>query len=50
MRDTYIHMFGTAPKEFSSPFETNDHPELDVSDDLDEDGIKKSQIVLQWGV
>ena len=27
MKDSYIGMFGSAPKEFSSPLDKNDHPE-----------------------
>ena len=46
-------MFGTAPREFSSPLENNDHPELDTTEELDEVGIKKYQSLigsLQWAV
>ena len=53
MKDSYIRMFGTAPKEASSPLEGNDHPELDTSEELDEVGVKKYQSLigsLQWAV
>ena len=53
MKESYTRMFGTAPKEFSSPLENNDHPELDTTEELDEIGIKKYQSLigsLQWAV
>ena len=46
MKESYIRMFGIAPKKISSPLEANDHPELDTSDELDEDGIKKYQSLI----
>jgi hypothetical protein len=49
----YEKMFGQKPKEYSSPMVSGDHPELDTSDLLDEDGIKKYQSMigaLQWAV
>ena len=40
----YALMSGCKPKQmFSSPLEKNDHPELDTSDELDEEGIKTYQ-------
>lgn len=53
MKGSYVRMFGTAPKEVSSPLKGNDHPELDTSEELDENGIKKYQSLigsLQWAV
>ena len=53
MKETYEQMFGLAPKSFTSPLENNDHPELDTSEELDADGIKKYQSLigaLQWAV
>ena len=53
MMDSYQNMFGCQPKQYSSPLEKNDHPELDDSDELDEDGVKKYQSLigsLQWAV
>ena len=54
MVDGYRTMFGTAPKQnIQSPIEANDHPELDDSPLLDEDGIKKYQSLigaLQWTI
>jgi hypothetical protein len=44
-------MFGTKPKEYSSPMIEKDHPELDVTKELDENGIKQYQSLigaLQW--
>jgi hypothetical protein len=47
-------LFGYKPKtNVSSPLEKNDHPELDTSPLLDEDGINKYQSligVLQWAI
>ena len=53
MKESYTRMFGTAPKEVSSPLESNDHPELDASEELNEEGIKKYQSLissLHWEV
>jgi hypothetical protein len=50
----YQTMFGTKPStKWSSPLESNDHPELDTSPLLDEDGITKYQSLigaLQWTI
>ena len=49
----YERMFGVMPKEFNSPLEPGDHPELDTSELLDNDGIKKYQSLigaLQWAI
>jgi predicted phosphatase len=46
-------MFGQKSKEYSSPLEKGDHPELDTSHFIDLEGIKiyQSMIgVLQWVV
>ena len=47
-------MFGTKPSTAAySPLEHGDHPELDDSDLLDEDGIQKYQSLvgaLQWAL
>lgn len=54
MTDNYVRMFGSKPKVlYSSPLERGDHPELDTTDELDVDGIKKYQSLigaLQWVV
>jgi hypothetical protein len=51
---TYELLFGELPKQtVTSPIEKNDHPELDTSELLDDDGIKKYQSLigaLQWVV
>ena len=55
-RITMMHedMFGCKPKaNMSSPLESNDHPELDESPLLDDDGIAKYQSLigaLQWAI
>ena len=53
MIDGYVQMFGQKPKEASSPLEKGDHPELDLSPELDANGIRKYQSMigsLQWAV
>jgi hypothetical protein len=45
--------FGEPPKEFLTPLDKDDHPELDVTPELDIDGINKHQSLigsLQWAV
>jgi hypothetical protein len=48
----YEHLFGCKPNtRAQSPLEENDHPELDTTEFLDEDGIQKYQCLigsLQW--
>ena len=49
----YIQMFGIKPKQYWSPLEHGDHPEVDNSEELDESGIKKYQSMigsLQWAI
>ena len=49
--DAFDKMFGHLPREYSSPLEKNDHPEIDESPELDTIGIKKYQSLigtLQW--
>ena len=49
----FERMFGTMPRECNTPLESGDHPELDTSEFLDNDGIKKYQSIigaLQWAV
>ena len=52
--DTYVHRFGEKPKQsVQSPLKSGDHPELDVSEFLDEDGIEIYQSLIgsmQWAV
>ena len=51
MNDNYTRLFGSAPQQYKTPLEPNDHPELDLSPELDEDGIQKHQSLigsLQW--
>ena len=43
----YISLFGETPSsKVTSPLEKNDHPELDTSPLLDEDGISKYQSLI----
>ena len=47
----YEVMFGKKPTEYSSPIADKDHPELDTTPELDENGIKQYQSLigaLQW--
>jgi hypothetical protein len=53
MLTNYNPLFGTLPKEYSSPIEEGDHPELDLSPELDQDEIRLYQSLigaLQWAV
>jgi hypothetical protein len=50
---TYESIFGEQPKEYSSPLDPNDHPELDTSDELPELDIKRFQSLigaLEWAI
>jgi len=47
----FENMFGEKPRSSSSPLEKNDHPEMDVSSEVDSDMITKYQSMigaLQW--
>jgi len=49
----FERMFGGKPKFYTSPLEKGDHPELDTSDELVEEDVKKYQSVigsLQWTI
>ena len=51
MLDTYERLFGEKPKGYSSPLEKNDHPELDLSPEMDDDGRAKYMSLIgqcQW--
>ena len=52
--ETHVRLFGCKPNQkCTSPLEKGDHPELDTSEELDMDGIKKYQSMigaLQWTV
>jgi hypothetical protein len=53
MMDQFKNMFSDNPKEYTSPLEKGDHPEIDTSDELHQEGIKKYQTMigcLQWAV
>ena len=50
---TYEQLFKEKPKEFSTPMQEGDHPELDLTPELDIDGIRLYQSLigaLQWAV
>ena len=51
MISSYVRLFGKKPTEASSPLERGDNPELDDSDFLDVENIKKYQSMIgsiQW--
>jgi hypothetical protein len=54
MIDTYERLFGRKPsKKVRSPLEPNDHPELDTSELLNDEGVKIYQSLIgamQWAV
>jgi hypothetical protein len=53
MLKNYKQMFGEPPKEFLTPVDQDDHPELDMNPELDIDGIKKCQSLIgapQWAM
>jgi hypothetical protein len=54
MMDQYEQMFAMKkPKEYRSPLEKSDHPEIDATEELDQAGIKTYQSMigsLQWAI
>ena len=53
LADSYLRMFGTKPRPYSSPLEKGDHPEIDTSPELEFSGIAKYQSLigqLQWTI
>ena len=53
LMEQFENMYGCKPREYTSPLEKGDHPEIDTSDELDNEGIKKYQTMigcLQWAV
>ena len=51
MLDSFERLFGEKPKGFSSPLEKGDHPELDLSPEMDDDGRAKYMSLIgqcQW--
>jgi uncharacterized protein YciI len=51
MMEQYERIYGEQPKMFVSPLEKGDHPELDSTSELDDQGIKQYQSLigsLQW--
>jgi hypothetical protein len=51
--DQYEDMFGSKPKVYTSPLEKGDHPEIDVTEEFNDSGIKKYQTMigcLEWEV
>ncbi len=54
MVDSYVRMFGEKPKQIvTSPLESGDHPELNLTELLNKEGIKHYQSLIgsiQWAV
>jgi hypothetical protein len=53
MMVNYECIFGHKPKEYSYTLEKNDHPELDNSESLDEEGIPTYHSMIgpaQWAI
>jgi hypothetical protein len=52
--DQFKSMYGcNKPKEYTSPLGKGDHPEVDTSEEFDEQGINKYQtmiVCLQWAI
>ena len=42
----FERMFGSKPKLYNSPLEKDEHPELDTSDELVEEDVKKYQSLI----
>jgi hypothetical protein len=40
------NMFGCKPREYTSPLEKGDHPEVDTSEELDAEGTKRYQTMI----
>jgi hypothetical protein len=53
MMDQFKNIYDYKPKEYTSPLEKGDNPEVDTSEELNEEGIKQYQTILgclQWAV
>ena len=53
MCDQYKHVFGEKPKETSCPLGPDDHPELDLSDECEVEGVAQYQSLIgqfQWAI
>jgi hypothetical protein len=51
--DQHESMYSCKPKEFTSPLEKGDHPDIDTAEELNEEDIKRYQTMiafLQWAV
>jgi hypothetical protein len=46
MMDQFKNMYDCKPKEYTSPIEKGDNPEVDTSEELDEEGMKQYQIMI----
>jgi hypothetical protein len=44
LMDQYESMYGCKSKDYTSPLEKGDHPEIDTKEELDEEGIKHQEI------
>ena len=51
MEMTYKQIFNESPKKYKTPLEKGDHPEIDESELMDEEGTTKYQLLIgqcQW--
>jgi hypothetical protein len=46
MINSYKRMFGSKPKQYSSPLEHRDHPEINTSKELELEDIKRFQSMV----
>ena len=44
--DVYVRLFGVQPRQYASPLAKGDHPELDNSQELGIEDIKKNQTLI----
>jgi Reverse transcriptase (RNA-dependent DNA polymerase) len=48
LMNEFKDMYGCKKKEYTLPLEKGDHPEIDTSEEFDEEGIKKYQMMVDW--
>jgi hypothetical protein len=51
--DNYVHEFGKKPRDYTSPLEKGDHPEIDTSEFLESNDIHRFQSLIgsaQWAI
>ena len=51
--DNYVREFGKKPRDYTSPLEKGDHPEIDTSEFLESEDIRRFQSLIgsaQWAI